>query len=143
MCETLSIFVGSGPSIDDCRNLVENNLETHLVQKTDSEGHLFEGNYLGVCVALFNNHGLVDDCGIEFTQFPLEIDFTHYAGTNTRDWNEATFLRSALSLAERLSKQLRTRCLVVQNLQRIVQSFVQEDGEKNEKGKGTGPLLLK
>jgi len=89
----------------------------------DSEGHIFEGKVSGACVALFDNHGLVDDCGIEFTQFPLEIDFTRYAGTMTSDCNEVTFYSLAVSLAGRLSKQFRSRCIVVENLQRIVQSF--------------------
>jgi hypothetical protein len=123
MSETLSVFVGGCPSIEECRKLVESNLKIHLIRTTDSEGHRFGGKLSGAYVALFDNHGLVDDCGIEFTQFPLEIDFTRSAGANTPDWNETTFLCSAVSLAERLSKQFRTRCIVVENLQRIVQSF--------------------
>lgn len=123
MSETLSIFVGSGPSIEECRNLVETDLQIHLTQRSDSEGHLFEGNFSGVSVALFDEHGLVDDCGIEFTQFPLEIDFTRYGGTSSPDWSETTYLGSAVSLAESLSKQFRSRTIVVENLQRVVQSF--------------------
>lgn len=123
MSETLSIFVGRGPSLEECRILTEEDLQIQLTPRLDSEGHLFEGNVSGVCVALFDNHGLVDDCGIEFTQFPLEIDFTRYAGTSAPEWNEKTFLHSAFSLAERLSKQFRVFCIVVKNLQRIVQSF--------------------
>jgi len=84
---------------------------------------MFEAEVSGTCVALFDKHGLVDDCGIEFTQFPLEIDFTRYAGTTTSDCNEVKLHSLAVSLAERLSKQFGARCIVVENLQRIVQSF--------------------
>ena len=123
MSKTLSIFVGSEPSIEECRNLVEGNLRIHLTESTASEGFLFEGEVSGAGVALFDNHGRVDDCGIEFTRFPVEIDFTRYAGTNGPDWDDTTFVCLAVSLAKKLSKQLRSQCIVVEDLQRIVQSF--------------------
>lgn len=123
MSDTLSIFVSNGPSIEECRNLIENHLRINLTKRIDIEGHLFEGEVLGACVALFDDHGLDDDCGIEFTKFPLEIDFTRYAGTKAPDWNEATYLSLAVSIAESLSKQFNSRCLIVENLQRIVKSI--------------------
>ena len=120
MSETLSIFVGADSSIEGCRQIVEDHLQTPLRQRMDSEEHLFEGEAAGACVALFDNHGLVDDCGIEFTQFSLEIDFTHYAGTKTSNWSEASFRSLVISLAERLSQRFRSCCIVVENFQRIV-----------------------
>jgi hypothetical protein len=125
MSDTVSIFVGNGPSIAECRRVVENHLQIPLVHRADmdSMGYLFVADVSGVTVSLFNNHGLDDDCEIEFTRFPLEIDFTRYAGTTALDWNEATFRSLVLSLAQRLSIQFKTPCIVVDNLQVIVQSF--------------------
>ncbi|AGA28530.1 hypothetical protein [Singulisphaera acidiphila] len=123
MSETVSVFVSGNPTIEECRNAIEKHLQILLVQRMDTDGHLFEGVISGVWVTLFDNHGLDDDCGIEFTQFPVEIDFTRYARNNSLDWNETIFFSLVVSLSERLSEQFRARCIVVKNLQQIVRSF--------------------
>jgi hypothetical protein len=123
MSETLSILVSSGPSIEQCREVIEDQLRIPLRQRSDVEWCLFESEISGVSVSLFDDHGLEDDYGIEFTKFKFEIDFTRYAGTAGPEWTSGSILASAVALAKRLSTEFGVRTIVVENLSRIVQSF--------------------
>ena len=125
MSENISIFVGDDPSIEECRRIVEDHFDASLRRSSEENDNYtaFECEISGVFINIFDNHNLEDNCGIEFTRFPLEIDFTSYAGNVIPRWEEAPFLSRIFSLAEKLAQRFRARCIVVRNLQQTVCSI--------------------
>jgi hypothetical protein len=137
MSYTVSIFISEGPSIEECVRVLEDYFQVSPELRSNTDGRSFEAVIPGAFLSLFDNHGLVDDCGIEFTRYPLEIDFTR----SGHAYSEVNALLSAAApLAEALSRKLNVRCIVVDNLQRIVQTFGASRGEQSGQI-GTGPIM--
>jgi hypothetical protein len=119
----ISIFVATSAPLVTIKELVEQRLQTQFVRRTDVEFSLFEGKVDDIFISLFDEHGLEDDCGIQFGLFQIEIDLTH-------KYDESLCVQLAELVAKDLATQLHCRTIVVRNLQRILAHFGREVEDK-------------
>jgi hypothetical protein len=72
-------------------------------------------------IALWGDHGLEDDSGIEFTKYDYQLNLNAFRMSALA--YEALYDAISLYLAERLSETLACETLVVENLERKVAVF--------------------
>jgi hypothetical protein len=123
MGQITSVFVRGLEQFDVLLGLLVQLLACPSEQLSTESGILHRFMLLDLQIDVFNNHGLVDDCGIRFTKYPFEIDL-QTIGRITRDEAAAQFRESlALLIADTVSYHLSCYCLVVDNLQTEIRSI--------------------
>ena len=117
MAPLISIFLGPAAELHVLVNLIEDMFGKAAEYTEAEEGCRYTWHLLDIEVVAFDEHGLVDDCGIEFTRMPVEIDFVCFQVERASD--EMQVLRTALAnyTAVRLSHELSVTAVVVQGLQ--------------------------
>ncbi len=122
MSHTTSVFCECNPGLDAIREWVEEQVGTALSPVQLEEACRYEASVQGIVIGLIDDHGLVDDQGIQFSNYRWELDFTRYAGPDvdarTERWRSLAF-----AAAERISDQYGCECLVVDNVQQVLQRF--------------------
>lgn|SRR5262249_42711758 len=96
----------------------------HELQERIAEiGNLYETTIMGVNVYIYDEPGLEDDCGIEFSKYRYVINYKRYSGSVESGYQIDLCHILALISASVISRKLNCECLVVDNLQAVVQSF--------------------
>ncbi len=107
-------FCKPASSFDKVRAIVETTLSIILTKNTASDvGTLLEGVYSGVFISVFDEHGLEDDCGINFSNYDMEIDFKETE-------NDLAIIHMAINLANSIHNQLNCDTMVVRNFQHLI-----------------------
>jgi hypothetical protein len=116
-----SIFVRTNLTFQDVATRLEQDLEMRFKSTADVDiGSRNTCDALGARFSLFDNHGLEDDMGIEFSryqyEFDIEIDRRHI------DSELSDFYQQYLTLylLERILARTDWECIAVANLQRIL-----------------------
>ncbi|XXX74356.1 hypothetical protein WMF30_42595 [Sorangium sp. So ce134] len=94
-----------------------------LVKEELDVGTLHRGRFLDTEVVLLGDHGLDDDCGINFTEYAYQVQLTAFDAGMRLSSYDRMFESVAVYVAERLSGRLGCRTQVVANLQRTVATF--------------------
>ncbi len=123
MASMVSIFFGPEAGLDSAARAIERMLGRTPASTRNDLGQRYTWRILNMEVTAFDEHGLVDDCGIEFTSFPLEIDLILF--DSSAAMAELDVVRTALAfyMAARLSKELSTNTIVVRNLQTKLKTY--------------------
>jgi hypothetical protein len=87
------------------------------------KGSRWRWRLLGVDVILFDFHGLVNDCGIDFEAFQLQIDLLGLKEPRTLREMDALVGAVAYFLAAEAAKVFQCKTMVVDNLQRELATF--------------------
>jgi hypothetical protein len=78
----------------------------------------------GVRVAVGGQNGLEDNCGIQFSLYGADVEFSVSAGTIDPTVGPALCRAMALAFATKLANARRRECLVVEGVQRVIAKVV-------------------
>jgi hypothetical protein len=79
MSYDVSVFL-RGLGRDDIRRLLRDSFQVDTTLDEPGEGAVAVANVFGASLAVVHEHGMVDDLGIRFTEYPLQVSFKLYAG---------------------------------------------------------------
>ena len=117
MPRMISVFCDTSVPLRAMLNAIEETLQiTFSMREIEGIGVVFESAYDGAVIAAFEDHGLEDDSGIEFTRYSIEIDFSG-------GQSEVDLLESGSKVAKRISEQFRCTTIVVNNLQQLKATY--------------------
>jgi hypothetical protein len=119
MSYTVNVFVRD-VTAERLLALLEAPLLTRVSRAQAEEGAPWLADVFGVHLAIVDDHGMVDDMGITFSQYSLMAQFTLYANRIP----PAEGARLCIALAQALAAVVRIHggaCLVVEEMQRVIQ----------------------
>lgn len=120
MTSVTSVFIKSNEEFSAIRIAVEKALDVQFMLEQDDVGSRYVCNTLCLTLILFDDHGLEDDMGIEFTAYPYELDVMIDRRSIDGDLCDQFHYEATLFLAAKLRGRLGLECIAVQNLQRIM-----------------------
>lgn len=119
----LSIFIQTMAGLDDLARTVGQLIGHRLVKEELDLGPVYRTVVLGIELSLVDDHGLVDDSGIQFSAYEYQLKLIALRAGMAAD-GFAPFYRScATYLASLLAARYDCQVIVVANLQRCVASF--------------------
>lgn len=122
MAELMSAFVDPGATLDEIVMCLQDFTGTRF-DRLDVDGKkLFRSGFLGLVVDVFDEHGLVDDCGIRFSRYPFEID-VEVGDERIREDAPSLARLVTLLLGSEISKRLSCETIVVEGHQTVTQAF--------------------
>jgi len=123
---SVEVDVFSSESVlDDALFMLEDEFGLTLTKRSDGT---WQTSVFGITVTLVSAHDLVDDCGIAFSRYPLQVNFVRYAG-------EVPDLRAQLCevlarlIAKRLNQRTRRKTLVVAEMQKLMAEYPDDSEE--------------
>jgi len=87
------------------------------------EGRILRYTGCGFRIRLDDNHELEDDYGIAFSAYPIGISIESYRQGPQSIW-EPLENSMAIYVGELLHKEFQCKCIVVENLAKVIHSFV-------------------
>jgi hypothetical protein len=117
MAYDVSVFV-RGCGRDAILKLLRERLHTETTIEETRDGALWVSNVFGVRLAVVDGHGLIDDCGISFTQYPLQVSLTLYAGRIPIAGPQ--LCRALARVFASVACAAGAECLIVEELQRVL-----------------------
>ena len=130
----LDIFINVSSNIDAIRNIVDR-LVGHPLSRVERDTHItFKTRALCIDWVLYENNGLEDDNGIEFTKYEYQLSLlTLNAGPDLTTY-DLMYEGAAFFMAYRLSLELECHTLVVRNLAKKVAAYSSGRVENIESG---------
>ncbi len=123
MAQPLDIFLDTSETLQTVHThlaeIVGHSLQRHHLDV----GPIYAGKILGIELQLFDEHGLVDDCGISFTEYSHQISMAPFRSALPIAGFEEMYKAVAKFLAAKLANELDCRSIVVANLQHKLASF--------------------
>lgn len=123
MSASMSVFFNSGMELDETVRDLQRLLLVEFAR--EGEGDLVRHRHvgLGYALTLLADHGLVDDCGIQFEKYKYECDID-VVGEGVRN-DTAVALRHDLAayVFDRIVQGRQWPAMVVFNLQELIESF--------------------
>lgn len=127
MSVSVDVFVAANSKIEGIITCTEQVIGHRLERADGEEGALYKNSVMGIEIAAIYEHGLVDDVGIEFSRYPIQISFTRYAGAPEAELLTELCRILALICASTISRVCNNECIVVDGLQHIIASFPKQD----------------
>ena len=119
----ISLFLNTRAPVEDVRVAVSNVVGRELQLPQHDAGPVYATMVLEIELRPFNQHGLEDDRGLEFTVYPLQLMLVaRERGIKTEGF-DAAYESIASFLAVRLASSLGCRVIVVANLQHQLAAF--------------------
>lgn len=103
----------------------ESTLRIKLHAAEDAMEGVLQGEVVGIPVTFDANHGLVDDAGIPFTEYPVSLSFTRHASQGEPELLEDLCRLLALLCSRTALREGLGKTMVVYD----VQSLVEVNGE--------------
>lgn len=122
MSESISVMVGHGCTLEQAAERVGYAIGQPLEFLINEWGPRFVKDTMGIDITAYSDHGLVDDSGIEFSAYPIEIQFNREGGTDAELRNELCRVL-ALRSASLIYSKYKCKCLVVHEAAHVVESF--------------------
>lgn len=123
MATPLDIFLDTSETLETVHvhlaKIVGHSLQRHHLDV----GPIYVGKVLDIELRMFDDHGLVDDCGISFTEYSHQICLDPFKSALPVAGFEKMYEAAAKFLAAKLAIELDCRTMVVANLQRKLASF--------------------
>jgi len=77
---------------------------------------------MGVDILAYADHELEDDAGIEFSRYPIQVQFVKHAGSDAELRTELARIMAQLA-GSVISSETKCECLVVDEVQRLARKF--------------------
>jgi hypothetical protein len=123
MLKPLSVFVGHRGELEEVLRALAEIVGQQFTRENLDVGAAYRCRAFDTEFTLVSDHGLDDDCGIEFSRYGFQLSLRAFSiGQHTPGY-EAMHDSLALFLGARLSSRLRCMTIVVANLQREVARF--------------------
>ncbi len=119
----LSVFLDCAVGIEAVQDALAN-IVGHSFHKNESDvGVRCSTRALCIEWRLFRDHGLEDDCGIEFSEYDYQLQLVPLQQGQELAEFDSMYEGVTSFVASKLSRALECRSLVVANLQRKVAAF--------------------
>jgi hypothetical protein len=120
MSTPISIFLNSGREMADTVTELQNLLGITFERTAEDNNVRFSYRGLGFVLVLFDDHGLVDDRGISFSQYAIEMDIEPASGsTDNLHWRELQYTIAKYVYCE-VTRKLKHPAMLVDNLQTLI-----------------------
>lgn len=125
MTAVVSVFVDGPSSVNAVAEHASDILHIELTSVKDEQGDLFRGEFLDLfAINIFNNHGLVNDSGINFEKYNYEIDII---GTGSGSPEQLLLMRvMAMYIRKKFDLPAFGDCIVVDSFQKILTCAVMD-----------------
>lgn len=123
MLKPLSVFVGHRGELEEVLRALAEIVGQEFARESHDAGVVYRCRAFDTEFSLVNDHGLDDDCGIEFSRYGFQLSLRAFSIGQHAPGYEAMYEGLALFLGARLSSRLRCTTIVVVNLQREVARF--------------------
>lgn len=119
----LSVFFCADGSIADAAEVVGEALAMKGILESSAAGSRYRWNVLDIELLLFDQHGLVNDSGIDFESFKFELDIA-FSPRQSIVNDQCQLVRGfAAVLALEIAEKSHSRTVVVGNLQHLLRTF--------------------
>jgi len=121
----LNLFINYAGDIGDIANKISELLGITLKKETNEFGeNYYMFRFLDIEFVLYYDHGLEDDCGINFSDYNCQMQiFKLYSGEKYKSYDNI-YNNIAAFLTEKLSYAFNANVILVENLQSVVLSSV-------------------
>lgn len=119
---TYNIMIENGCSLEELAGYFTSELKLPVQRCETPSGAVYRGRKGECSFDIFDDPGLVDDGGIAFSKFKLQIDLEWNPDVESISKSEL-HKECALDLASKISAKFRTHCIVVRDLQQLIASF--------------------
>ena len=116
----LGLFIDYGGKIDDIARAIGELLGIELTKDADGFGENYVFRFLDIEFVLYGDHGLEDDCGIVFSDYSYEIQMIKLRTGEKYNYYDEMYEKTAMFLAEKLSRAFGANVMLVDNLQILV-----------------------
>jgi len=122
MNNVTNVFVNGAFTLTQLVSLISSLLGVVFQRKELDLGILYSGNIeeYNILVEVFDEHGLVNDGGINFEEFDYQVSFE--SDDRGSDLGKYRTIRKdlAITLVDSLKTDIESECIVVEGLQKIV-----------------------
>ena len=119
----LSIFLRINDPFEAVIRLLEKFFNLSLNIETNESGFLSKLCAMQIEFSIFSNHGLEDDCGIDFSNYSIQIDMLKIYPKTRNNYQDQLVKVTAFFLAQEISNNFKCKSIVVENLQKIIGDF--------------------
>ncbi len=119
MSDDVSVFI-RGSSVDVLLEVLLNQFHTPVKLADPTGMATMTGEAFGIAIAVIADHGLEDDGGIAFSQYPLQVAFTRYAGGMDAATGRELCIAMARVFAHTIRDVAAVDHLVVEGVQRVI-----------------------
>jgi len=120
----LDLFINYDGDIDDIAEEISVLLGIELKKEVEEDEEWYMFRVLEIEFVLYGNHGLEDDCGINFSDYNYQMQMIKLrSGEKCKSYNDM-YDKTAMFLMEKLSLAFNANVMLVDNLQSIVLSTV-------------------
>ena len=128
MAEEFTVMVKGDPNVEQLVNRLEQLVGHRFVKSQEVEWNLYQTNVLQIHIDVFDDHGFVNDSDIDFERFDFAIDI-QASSPMGRDLYYIEWLRlCAIMVSKVLARKWGYECMIVQNLQYIIEVLPNADG---------------
>ena len=113
----ISVFCKIDFPLLTVKSTIEESLYIQLLERATGDNEIvLSGENNGILVTAFKQNLLVDDSGIEFTKYNLEIDIENFH-------SDEPPIESGMNLAKNITEKHNCETIVVRNLQVLLQRY--------------------
>lgn len=120
MATVTSIFIQSELPLDTIAADINLAVGIHLQPEQRETGPCYACEALGILFVLFDDHGLEDDMGIDFSSYKYELDLEVYRYEVDHDLADAVQQSVTLLLHSKLKRRFKSTSIAVANFQQLL-----------------------
>lgn len=128
MTTSTSVFVGPGSTLGQVAEWIGHMIEHPLTESTNEWGPVYKGSLMGVSITAYADHEFEDDAGIEFSRYPIQVQFTRFAGPDPELRTELARIMAQLA-GSVISSELDCECIVVDETQHLLRKYPSPSSE--------------
>ena len=115
-------FINGSSNLNLILNCIKNTIDIKLEKCfNDFNEEIYSKSISGIRVYAYSNHDLLDDCGIQFSRYSIQVGFEALSFPYG-DLRERQCRVLALLVANAATDDLGCECIVVEELQKLIAS---------------------
>ncbi len=127
MSELNSVFIKANLPISEIKLCLEKILNCQLIKVDDVDWEIYSTSLIGLQISLLKAIDFEDDRELNFSEFSYYIDIDYSRSAFKIDYASDWQLMTSIVLGNMISGSLNCECLVVKNMQRLIERFVPEN----------------
>lgn len=127
MSESNSIFIKKDVPISEIKLCLEKILNCQLEKVCDVDWELYSTCLFGLHIALFEANDFVNDRELNLSQFNFLVDLNYLRGEFNEEYESEWRRMASIILGNIISRNLNCECLVVTNMESMVERFLPQN----------------
>jgi len=127
MSESNSVFIKTNVSISEVKICLEKIINCQLEKVNDVDWELYSTCLFGLDIALFEATDFEDDRELNLSQFNYLVSIEYLRGTFDIEYEFDWRRMASIVLGNIISKKLSCECLIVHNMESVVERFLPEN----------------